>query len=581
MSDNTIDVDIKFHLNDIDELFKKVSGGNDIMDELKGKEGDMKSSLYYDFEMTEDKGKLLDVINKLSITAHDMDDVYKMIADMNADQGDQSTIIERTEKSMITLLTLSKVMLKMFEDRFPITSDIQDNLDEMNDILSNKNLDLDDKVDKLLRSINTIFAPLKEELPAAFKISGDPSLLSGSDDKSRAMRYQVQDFVSQTSTLLEKFIADSKKKTRPRLGELEPELQNLLSIAQMLDETLDDVKGKAVDLDIKTLEQTMTEGQTIHRLFDSPDSKRTFAKMEETMQGILEIFKQLTEDTASHLANIESDFDGMIEAMNVSEDKVTEAVKILIDVRAKLFGTIIDIKKTVRDEVGKIQDVLHEDLYIGTITDIWEQLVKRELVTPVSASAQHKTLDYMLRLAEASINTLAGDLDRLMRGKTEEELFDLGLTDLNAIKGLIALIQTKKAGFENLTDVVFPEYADHKEEFKYFDLTNVQAMIQTIATRTGEQDKFLQKLSSQFTTLLTAVNSTRKEAEKAGTIVSGYDRTINKAVNELTQASNQLLSNKQKTDITFDKMKELIKDYNELMKGITGKEISDPEEPDK
>lgn len=575
MSENSIDVDVNFHLNDINKIFEKIMEGTDTdifkgLSDISDLDDEMKASLLESITSVDDKTKLLEALTNLNVTAPIAEDMYKMIEEMSGDQGDQTTIIERTQKSMITLLTISKTMMKLFEEKFPISDEMQKELDIMNRTLNDQSLILDDKMDILLRSMNNMFAPIKEEIPRAFRTirpTDAPRVMDFLDkDRTRAGIDEMIDFVDQVTNKYEDlFRAMDEGQERFRHTEERPELEDIRDIGNNLRGTLIELR------DLVTEERD--PGGTIADTSDivvaiSDEAKLAFDKIQQVMDEIEVIFKETAQINAIQITE-------SVAASQDLRDKTTEMkneVGVAVEMLNVAVGEISGMKDAVKNQIGTgilaIKNMLNSDYFQGTIEDVLNQLIREELVQPIHTTRTAQDLEYILRIAEASLNTFNRDLERLMVGKSEEELREMGLSDVAQVKGVIERSRERQRRILRDEETIFSSPISRDIDMEGLSsLDRMEGLLETIATRTREQDNMTVRIDDNLRELLIQSQMTNILAESSFEKVAQFDDQIKMTIRATEKAADWLHKMNQTTEVNTHKIREIAERWNDEFPG--------------
>jgi hypothetical protein len=552
MSENSIDVDVNFHFGEINELFNKIIEGADIdvLKEISDKDSLIQGSLLGDITSVDDKTKLLETMSELKITAPYIHEVYKMIEEMTSDQGEQGDIIERTQRSMISLLTISKTMLRMFEEKFPITKEMQKELDNMSDALSDQSKTIEQRIEVVGRGIINAFAPIKEDLPRAFKITApqaDYSMLAsafGQDDSARAQIAMMMDFIKQVNTHIEEII----KIKRPVMkgGIREEELLNVKRIGEELLPVMEQLEAKTKEvfgevLTIKT--DTLAKESDLRKLFtDQPTVKSLFTTMETAIKDILNIMKELEKDVKDNMVNLDKLMAERVEILGKQEVSIAEVVGILRDEIRDNKKSMTDIKKTFTREIEKFKNVLSEDYYQGTIRDVLKQLIETEFVQPIATTQTARKLTFLLRLAENALGSMEEDLSRLLKGKTPEQIKEMGLerTVLSA-KLLSETVMPRTKHITGAKDWVIPEFKD-RPDLTFDDMTEVRQRLDQIVSRNTAREGTENQLITDFGILKDAITEIVSETKEFNENAVLWDNKIDELVKHTNVSRDNIQS---------------------------------------
>lgn len=563
MSENSIDVDVNFHLNDINKLFEKIMEGAGDTDMFKGLsdiseiDDDVKASLLGSISSIDNKTKLFEALTNLSITAPIVNDWYKMIEEMSDDGDERSTIIERTQKSMVTLLSLSKTMLILFEEKFPISLDMQKELDIMNDTLNNQNLVLDDKMDILLRSINNMVAPIKEERQA-FKVTepkGNRIVDMMSRDTAIGQIDTMIDFVNQIITRYEGFIKGiDEGEGRFRLAGSRDGIQNELDIAN-------EVKGLVEEYRI-SLDESRDQSIDLNEAMSNipAEANLTFDVMQGIMVEISEIFSAMKETLDTMTKELDESLHQIVADVEKVEINLDYAVEALNEATGKIEDVTWDFADVFEKEIVKFKKEIHskedEDFYKTVVQDILNQLIKEELVQPLNTTKTAQDLEYILKIAEASLNTLNVDLERLMVGKSDDELRDMGLSDIAMVKGIIARARERQKLILRDEGTIFSSPLSRDIDTEGLSsLDRMQGLLEVVATRTREQDNMTVKISDNLSELLIHAQSTNMLAQSSFNATKEYEKTIDFVMKANQTSINTLSKFQEQTKFNTDKIR--------------------------
>jgi len=578
---NSIDVDVNFNLKDINKLFDKMlegSGNVNIgnifkdIDELDP----MKSSLLKDVSSIEDQVKLADTLNKVGFTAPIMKDVHKMMQDLGLEQDQQSSVIERTQQNLVNMLTISKTLLKMMDDKYPLSDDMQKELDDMNKVLTDQNLTLDDKLDLMVRSVNNIFAPIKESMPEAFKVSpmkSDIDMAELMGDKGRANIDIMRDFAGQAADSLRHLANRARTNVggRVRLDQELPQLDNLIAIADEVTSNLEEIRVKSSDMSndmtMNNIDVMQTEGQVAARMLRMPEIVNAIKHLEDITNGILEIFTELTEDFNVEMKNVGVDYAGMVFSAEEQEKKINHAVNILGDVSKDIRSGLKEFKSVERTEIKGISAKLDDDMFIKTIEEVWRQAVENGLVGNTTTTAKDRQLDEMITLVDATFNRLLADYESVMKSPPSRKLLEeAGLGQSIPIPNVLKRARARHEQISDLGTVIFGDKSVGGGS-SGLDMAYLQDMFTQIQTQETQTKAHMGTMKSDVKTMMEDIKSIDSVASKTVNITKETNKLISSFSGAINRSANAMDNTQKSLGNTNRAVKKMVDKINEFFPG--------------
>lgn len=568
MSEHSIDVDVNFHLNDIKKIFEKIMEGSDIdfkgLSDITKLDEEGQASLLKEISSTENKTKLLESFASLGIHASIINDISKMVKDMDEDQDEQGTVIERTQSGMMTLLALSKTMMKLFDDKFPITEKMKKELDIMNDALSKQNLELDDKLDILLRSVSSIFAPLKEE-QQAFKIIpsvAQPTFLEAMDkDQARASIDTMMDFVKQVTdkyTQLIERMGGGQEQFR-HAGETD-EIENLLNIGEDITEILEKYKKLVEEEQYK--QGLVPSDPTYIGQALSTEVRDTMSTVEEIMLHLIELFNNMSTQIDTHLLNLQTDVQEVVEA---NEERLVE-LQSTIELLNTVAGDFRTIKDDLREAIETGLNMIRDDITDEFRAEIAEKLIevainKRLMVDPKKSEKEDK-LNFLIKLVDHTFNTLLDDYKNVINTfESREALKAVGIKQSLAIPSILRTAKERYSIITGKEEGLFPSPAS---ALPSIDTGDLKDMIDQIYTHEEQTRKYMGTMKNEMIKLVKAVENTETSAEntaKSALVLSKSFKTIQgstqTAADHLRLAKDSIIKTNAKVNEVIGKVTEI------------------------
>lgn len=379
-SENSIDVDVNFHLNDINTLFEKFMeglGNEEILGDIGDIEGKMAGTLSHDISSIEDKNKLYENLIKMNLQQPEIDQLIKMMSEMGEDQGEGFESLDRVKNNMILMLSIAKSMMRMLEDKFPITADIEKELEDVTKILSQQETSLDDKLQLVMRAINNMMTPTTTQ--EAFKII-TPDIDFGrfttpAEKKNREDEFNVNALTIET---LIKQIEDAQS-GRIRTTQLQSLLENARDSIGRMSDLFDDTQDRLFSAIVEARSDRGGEPEGV----ETPEGKvsrtiRTDVSVRmnqiEELGKFVGILRETLEETA---VEFKKDIDIALRDIEVATDAIT---KMVIDLDPLKIGISTKDKEqfrdTIKDGLKRIEDKLDSELFEQTVDEVWKSAVR-------------------------------------------------------------------------------------------------------------------------------------------------------------------------------------------------------------
>jgi len=531
MSEHSIDVDVNFNLNDIKKIFEKIMEGSDIdfkgLSDITKLDGEGQASLLKEISSTENKTKLLESFANLGIHTSIINDISKIVKDMDEDQDEQSDIVERTQNGMIMLLTLSKTMMKLLDDKFPITEKMKKELDIMNDVLKDQKLGLDDKLDILLRSVTSIFAPFKEQQPQAFKIVSSaiqPTFLNTMDkDQTRASIDIMMDFVKQVTdkyTQLIERMGGGQEQFR-HAGEAD-EIENLLSIGADITEILQKYKKVLTEEQYK---QGLVPSDTAYTAVLSTEVRNTMDTVEITMNHLVLLFNDMSTQVDIHLKNLEGDVETVVLANEERLVELQSTIELLNTVTGDFRTVKIDLKNAIERGLNEIKDDITDEFRQEIADKLIEVAINKRLMVDPTKVDEENRLDFLIKLVDHTFNTLIDEYESVINTpKSREALKEAGIRLSLATPTILNVAKQRYSTITGREEGLFP--SDEPTSDPSFDMEVLTDMIYQIYDQDTNMTKHMGRMKSEMIKLVNAVQNTetvaKNTAEKATLIEKSF-----------------------------------------------------------
>jgi len=583
MSENSIDVDVNFHLNDIIKLFEEAMKGDnsniiDVIKDISVEEDKLKgSSLLHDVTLTEEKTKLLEAMSNMGVVSDVVNDVFKLVNDMNLKDGDNSDVIQRTQRSMVTLLTLSKTMLKMFDEKFPISEDMADELEEMDKVLQNSQLSMDSKIDQLYRIMNNAFAPLKEQqqdMPDAFKTTHPTT---GGYNFSLAQVDVIDDYAEQVTVFINSILSRISGNTsnRLRIGKDDvSQMDNLTEIKDDIFDIIDKLKARTGGSEGVGRVAEAVEG---YMGSTSAYAKKVFENIEKVSVGMVEALEEMQvmfDYSSTKMDAATTNLDGSIVD---TAKQLGEAVDTLKSSEKHLLEMTKDVKSAVRTEVGKIKDVLDNDFYTKTVENILDTLITLEFIDPIAVTVTLKKLQHTLKVSESTLKTLHSTMGVIGKGQTNANLLEFKAA-IDSIQAVVDISKNQLKGIGDDEGFV-SDTLNVKKGVKGFQkkkilntdlLEQMSGRIDKLAISTMAKDIMVASIEKKFDELIGKANQILTETGEIRIGSEHFNTNVSVIANAMQQAQNQLTATKNLNMKTVVELNKIIEDWNTKLGSITG-----------
>jgi len=581
MSEHSIDVDVNFNLNDINKLFEKIlkgagEGGTDLVDALTqilDLEKLKKDGFISDISESENQEDIIKTILKSQLGTTAFNDLFKMVNDLTDNDQEENELLQKTQNNLITMLGMSKLMIKMIDERFPISAEMQDEIENMSKILTDKEMMLDDKMDIISRTLQSMLATSTGQNPAFRTITPmtagalPEGMIKGMNDEFGVSAGIVGELIERIREAKSGRIRTEQLKDL--LDSAEMSVSNMTGIFERAGKSMTDTAGVLENIEVGGGETTgriierETEGQRIQRNLNAGESVKNMLFIIDMMKEVHITFEQFTE-------NAKSQVDMIVENMDVATEGILKLARELDPEKIGVTKAQIRKMKTVMEEgLDKIANKIDAEFSIRTIEEIWRLAIENRLVEDPLRTARELKLDALIKMTDSVYNTLLSDYDKFTKSKKgREALEQAGLDQAMTTPRLLDVIRERRSGInlENmLTATDQPTSTEFKSEL-------IKDMFRQIQTQEQKTSSYMGTMKDDMKIMLTTINNTETVAKATKTSADKFSKSFSAIRGAVNSATEQLKASHSAIKDTTTKMNEVITTINDT--GIiTGQDI--------
>lgn len=571
MSDNSIDVDVKFHLEDINKLFEKIVQGMDDSDFFKNldKIDVIEGSLLSDVGSIDDKVKFMEILSDLDFALPIMKEVQKMVDELEMGQDGQSELIMSTQNTVIQMFTISKLLIKMLEEKFPISEDMQKDLDSMNDALMDQSTTLDDKLDILRRSISNMFAPLKEEREA-FKISPTQSFnfsdVMGSD-VAFANLSVIEDQAKQTMDIMDLLIDKINANTggRMRLSGMEDIFENLKEIAEDVHTISSRARKKVATYEGS--ESNLTEGQQVRSAIYMPQVKDEMAKIQKTVGDMMEVFIELNSTVDTNLNDIKDQLGDITSSLVNSELILSKSITVMDDVTKEFKNQIKELKKTLTQAVKKIGIKIDDEFFGKIFEEMFQMMIDKKLTTDPKIGTNIWKTDELVNLLRITLDSLTAGFKSNVKHEKGRELLEQAGIDVSATSHIMRVADIRKENVLSDLNMGFMGGGGSSSNQPLIDMVSLEEMYKQISDRGVKQQAQLVSIKENTDNIIELAKNTQSSASITVELTRDLSKNFVRMGGEMSRAGQEISKAKKDMVKTSDKVNEIIQTLNLVFGG--------------
>ena len=589
MSENSIDIDVNFNLNEISTLFAKVmeglSQGKDMSNVFKEIDPNAPiGSLMSQGSLTEDKTKLYESLSNIDQLSPLIEILKKLQEELIIEEGDQGDIIERTERNMSNMLTISKLLLKMFETKFPISEDMGKDIDEMSKILSDQSLTFDNKLDKLMATMSNAFASFREDRQAFRTIPGDNAPTLGdlfgrdntqemSEDFRKKFKAIANVIRSMADRIVERGGTGSINISGTDMGEFSlADLERLAEYAEqgttLFRSFTENLERSNQEISAIRSERSLREGEVARDVMGMPVIEKAIEKLTKLTGDVGVIFKRLEEHVKGFLTDATVDLEGSGKELNEVIITLNKSITVLEEAARLMVNAAQDIGNTTAEQLKIIAEKIDESLIIKTIEEVFDQIIANKLIAPINETSMAKRLEFALLTAKSVINTLAKDLQSFMIGKTPEELKELGLPGLKDTQRTVFRLQQAQREFGTTPEGNVYSLGGVQEAFDMSEINIMSGFLKDIASDITKKTGFVEDIDLHMRETNELMKNLVKQTKNINATTDTFDDKIGILQRTTNNAMNLMGASEKKIQDAGNKINEIIEEWGKLRIGF-------------
>lgn len=570
MSENSIDVDVNFNLKEIDKIFEKLMEGTSTnifkdLSDVTDLDEEGLASLLKDITSLDDKTKLLEAFNKLNMKSPIMENLIRMVTDLSEDSEHDTELIERTQSNLITMLSISKLMLKMIDEKFPISEEIQDEIEKMSKAITDEEMKLDDRLDLISRTMNSILATSSGQNVAFRIVTPEVSIAERlPDERLQGIRDEFGAVIGIIEDLTGQIVSADEESGRLRTPQLN--VDNAVSALDRAKELFEEVNNALREsVDNMSTQETLTEGQETrgrmdieHRITQMTQISALVGLMKES----LDKFVLEAKDTIAIA----------MQNMDVATESI---IKLAIDLDPSKVGVTADqiakLKEAMKKGLKNIEDKITEELHVDTVEQIFEQAIEKRLMTDPLDEDPRRKIGYIIDLINATFNRLITDFRTVIKTPEQRELLkEAGLAQIISIPHILDSAERRMEDIGGVGSIL------NREMGTSFDTKHLEVMIGQIQSTEQQTKVHMGKLSEDMKIMLEVVNRTEGVAIETGKEAKFMSDNFGQIKGAVLSASQQILSAKKSISETNVKVNEVVQRFTEENPGKDIQPLDDP-----
>jgi len=457
MSENKIDVDIDFHLKDINNLFEQlVKEGTDIdFQKIMSTEGKIANSFSSEIGLVGEKQQdsIVDALKIMNLDTVEITNILKMMDTLLEASDIENENLTSVQENMIMMIGVTKAMIKMLDENYPLSSDIEGELKTITDVLADKEMDVGNKMNLIIRAINGMTTPPTRE---AFNIisPGNEPIGGISGGLTSNQRDDMLENLSVMETLVTHLQSFKGTNTRLQTVEMQSKIKGAWDAIQIVADGI----SKAVSTGVSGM---ATIDVTAPRVEGGvPIANRPQQSTEGTLAGmdIAEMLKQhgemlkkmasFSDEVSATYIDIANSFEGKIQTAILNIEQARAIVEdILFKIDPDILGMqqkeFTKIAKAIDKAMEKIDEKLSDEMFEKMVFNIWRLAIKNKLAEDPKDYTDVTRLGYYMKLAENMIATL-GDGLKVIDRQSEIEMRERGIKNIGAVKVLYDIIKDAK-----------------------------------------------------------------------------------------------------------------------------------------